>query len=179
MKLFYTGCSTNLNDELLKLCEQNGDECKTCYGINCNSEPSFKACLQCSASDWFCGSSPERAKIKICKSYKEKCYTYAGNNGVSRGCLPAESTELYMEFKKNPDKCEICINTDANSCNNRTVILETCVDCDSNNDSCKTLPNLYKNKLCSPFVSLKREGCYLRIVSLFSVSNKFFRFISF
>lgn len=168
------GCTTNLKDELLlKLCDANGDECKTCYGINCNSESSFKSCLQCSASDWFCGANPQNAKVEICKEYRGKCFTTIGNNDnrVARGCLPAENTKLYVGCMKNPDRCKVCINSDENCCNNETVVIETCVDCESNSTDamCKTQPNLHKNKLCNPFTmsTNQQRGCYLRIVSLF------------
>lgn len=159
-----------MSNDLLKLFEANGDEFKTCLGINCNSEASFKRCLHCYSTDWFCGPDPLKAEIKTCDDYKAKCYTYIKNKSVQRGCLPAENTDLFVEIKKNPDKSEICINTDKRTCNSKPISLENCVVCDSDaSDLCKTRPDLYKNKLCDPFISSKPQGCYLRIVRLNSL----------
>lgn len=172
-----TGCTKTLLDSayshawLLRLCEKDDDECKTCVGPNCNSAKSFASCLSCTTANnnWKCASDALNSKSKICKPYTDDCFTYIGRGNVSRGCMSDQSTEFKSTCEESPDKCAICRATGEGSCNNKTIFAERCIECDSKNgDQCKENPELYKGKICNkistPTYSC-RSSCYLRLVS--------------
>lgn len=149
-----------------KLCEQNGSQCKTCIGSNCNSKLQFNRCLVCSTNiDHQCAIDPNSARSDICKNYNDECFTYIEKFGISRGCV-SEPNYPYWECENDPDKCAMCITTDEKECNDQKIIMETCVECDSNkSESCQNDPLDYKDKVCSGLTTTKQEGCYLRVVS--------------
>lgn len=151
---------------MLEVCEKNGDECKMCDGENCNFKQSFSRCLNCNTTDNSqCAINPQMIKSKICTKYEDDCFTLIGKFIVSRGCVD----EVDVNFSKcvNSKKCEICDANGRNDCNNRMIVMERCVDCDTSKDhdqSCWKNPIDHKNKICSKIDSTDREGCFLKKV---------------
>lgn len=167
MKLFKIGCTKKLEDEMMKLCEKNSPECKTCIGKNCNREKSFTTCLHCATSDDpQCAINPIKVHRKICSAYKDECFTYIGTVGVSRGCLSERSRNFYEDCQNNPEKCSTCFPVDG-ACNNESIAMETCFACDSISDpNCRTNPTAMKEKICSGLEEKPRGGCYLRVETI-------------
>lgn len=157
----------------MELCKENGDECKTCTGTNCNSQKMFRRCLHCSTNECRqCAINPQLAKSKKCAKYNDKCYTFIDEFSVSRGCATERDDDSFEEScEKDSDKCQICETPDDDSnegCNNQPIMMETCVACNSNKEGseCLTNPIKYKDKVCSGIETENRTGCYLRIVSI-------------
>lgn len=148
-------------------CKENGDECKTCTGKNCNRLNSFRRCLYCSTTeDRQCAINPQLSYSKICRAYYDKCFTFIGRFGVSRGCVDERDAGFEKKCNNDHDKCKICSELVENGCNNGAIVMETCVACSSKKDAeCLTDPSKYKDKVCSGISTVNRTGCYLRIVS--------------
>lgn len=177
------GCLPNLPDPMIELCEKNGDECKVCTGSNCNSRPSFIACIDCHTSDdRQCAINPQLAESKTCKYYYDKCYTYIGRFNVSRGCKSDKDKSFNNHCTFNPNKCELCDTINGNGCNNRTIAMETCVECNSGkNPKCRDQPDEFKDKVCSGLKTEDRPGCFLRVASILNhsfLSKKVFKRLS-
>lgn len=157
-----------------RLCEQRSPECKTCLGNNCNREKSFTTCLHCATSDDpHCAKNPYKIFKKICSAYKDECFTFIGSLGVSRGCMSERSETFKKDCRKNRDKCSICSNEDSEGCNDNSIVMETCLACDSITDpNCKTNPTVFGDKICSGIEETPREGCYLRVENV-KVSRRY------
>lgn len=156
---------------MLKKCEENDDECKTCQSKNCNAQSSFKKCLNCKmilGEDLHCAANPDLVHSKVCKAYNDKCYTSIENYSLSRGCMSDKDEIFHKECLKNSDKCGACTTGGGNGCNNQRIFTDKCVACDSGmyNYGCDTKPEVYKDKICNVLTSSKPEGCYLRVVGL-------------
>lgn len=79
-------------------CQQNGNNCKTCIGSNCNKKASFQTCRQCNSdTDSSCVKSfvypstndtiLDSNKSRQCKNYTDVCTTIAYHGGrTERGC---------------------------------------------------------------------------------------------
>ena len=152
---------------MIELCEQNGDECKVCSNSKCNSRTTFLKCLNCVTSDdQECAINPQSAESRVCEKYDSQCFTYIGSFNVSRDCAPYKNHALMRNCRDNPKKCELCDTFDENGCNNRTVQIESCVECDSDTDwNCHDQPELHKNKICTGFATQERARCYLKVVN--------------
>lgn len=164
------GCVADLIDPLKEVCQENSksDECRTCIGSNCNKKQTFARCLHCdSALDPQCAINPQPSSLsKVCSAYEDECYTYISKFNVSRGCVAEQKPDFRTEECRNPQKCTICPATDRLDCNNRAIVMETCVDCDTKNgENCYDDLNTFKGKVCSDIDSKEKEGCYLSIVS--------------
>lgn len=159
----------------IKLCKENGDECKVCTGPKCNSRSSFVKCLNCnSTDDRQCATNPESINSKFCENYDDQCFTYISRSHISRGCLIEKghhyspNGQFSTHCSKYPLKCGMCNTSDGNGCNNRTIIMEACVDCNSLVDSrCHEEPHLFKDKICSTLRMDDRPGCYLSVVGFY------------
>lgn len=161
-----------LEEPLKGLCKKDSksDECRTCVGSDCNKRQTFARCLHCdSALDPECAINPDRSTFsKVCDAYEDdKCYTNISKFNVTRGCLLQQTTDFEKDVCTNSRKCATCsAETHALGCNNQTFVMETCVDCDTQNgDNCYDDLDKFKGKVCSDLDSKKREGCYLSIVS--------------
>lgn len=160
-----TGCITNQTDPLRHLCEEN-EVCKTCVGKNCNSIRSFSKCVHCNREeDPQCAINPQQAIEKVCNAYGDMCFTSITQYNVLRGCIGEQNEDFQVECSIHTEKCAIC-TPDGKGCNNRAIAMETCVDCDSNEDQkCVHNPKERKGKICSLIDSKESHGCYLKVVS--------------
>lgn len=171
LKILSIECVADLEDPIKILCQNSkSDECRTCVGSFCNTKQTFARCLHCNyLLDPECAIYPEASMFsKVCDVYEEdKCYTYISKFNVTRGCLREQKTDFEKEVcAKNPQKCSICSETNGLGCNNQTITMETCVDCDTNNgDNCYDDLDKFKGKICSDLDTEENEGCYLNIVS--------------
>lgn len=149
----------------MQLCEQNGAECKTCNGKNCNYQSSFTTCLECnSANNRKCATNPQSMGNKVCKRYHDNCFTHIGRHNITRGCVEENGIDIDA-CRNNPRKCEVCTTIDGLPCNSQSIQLDVCVDCDSAlNPECRN-GSIYAfvNKLCSSMEQSPSEGCYLRV----------------
>lgn len=147
-------------------CAKNGDDCKTCSESNCNSRPLFQTCLHCnSEQDDHCIDNPELAISKVCKSYTDECFSHIGNRTFSRGCLHEKNFKFISDCHRNKNKCQTCNRRTGTGCNTERILMETCIECDSNELGCRYQPKLFKGKICSDFFSSYPEGCYITEVS--------------
>lgn len=152
---------------MIRLCEKNDDECKVCTESKCNSRASFIKCFNCnSTEDQQCVENPQLGNSKVCEYYYDECFTHIGDYSVSRGCIGDKDKQFITRCRTDRDKCDVCDTLDENGCNNQTITLETCVECDSVKDSrCHEEPEIFTNKICSRLQSVDRPGCYLSVVS--------------
>lgn len=121
-----------------------------------------------SALDPECAINPDASIFsKVCNVYEEdKCYINISKFNVTRGCLREQKTDFEKDVCINPRKCTLCSETNGLGCNNQTIVMETCVDCDTENgDNCYDDLDKFKGKVCSDLDSVEKEGCYLSIVS--------------
>lgn len=149
------------------LCESNGDNCKTCSEQNCNTRTVFESCFHCNSSvNPLCLSLPDYVHPKVCTKYDDVCFTHISKYGIERGCLDEYDISVKTDCKQKR-KCATCTTKKyGGGCNSDNVIMENCVECDSDNgDDCQNMPELYENKVCSEFTyytyQSEREGCYL------------------
>lgn len=144
-----------------------------CTGKNCNFRQSFSRCLTCSTSENSqCAINPDN-NSKICTKYEDDCFIVIGEFIVSRGCVGEKDEELQLYECENREKCEICKTKDENNCNNRAIVMERCIECDTSKEddlSCSRNPIEHKDKICSKINSVEREGCYLRQVRVLFVN---------
>lgn len=170
------GCLNNLPEEEFELCKKNGDECKVCAEINCNSKPSFVKCLSCHRSkDPQCAINPQDANRKICKSYNDQCFTYIQRFDITRGCVNEKGDSFIEQCNKDPNKCAICLSeTEVNGCNNQVIKMETCLECDSDIDPrCRDDPEVFQDKICSHLIPANQAGCYLKVVRFCRFKSNF------
>lgn len=160
------GCVSNLEKDEAIECNKNTSECKICMGPNCNSKKYFESCLTCSSQDDpNCVINPVTIHSKMCKRYGDECYTFIGKVGVSRGCFHEMGDDFQKQCRNDKNKCEVCTSDVDSACNNKTIIMETCADCDTEKDErCRDHPELFFDKICSTMQSETREGCFLSIV---------------
>lgn len=161
------GCVANLNEPNRAHCVENDDSCKICHGDGCNKMVFFSSCIKCdSLSDSNCTIKPENCNVSICSTYEDVCFTYIGTFGIRRGCLNDESPEFSCKCDLNNGICKTCSPSEGINCNNVTIEIESCVDCDSRkHEHCHDQPGLYNSKVCNDLNAKGREGCYLEQVS--------------
>lgn len=160
------GCVSDLELSDQIRCLSNDNQCKTCMGSrNCNSKSSFAKCIQCDTkSDTNCAKNPGHSNSQVCKYYNDMCYSLIDIYDVSRGCL---NDHRGIALYNAPEKYEVCSTKTGNGCNDKPIIMETCVHCNSEIDGkCRDEPIMYKGKICSTMESTKREGCYLFLVRI-------------
>lgn len=178
-----SGCTGNLPEEEKQKCGKNSDECKICRGDKCNSKPLFERCVNCDSKRHAgCADSTSELRTKICTDYDDQCFTRIGNFGVRRGCLNEQKYDFQNQCRNYKRKCFTCnAHNDSQDkdfvCNNQTIKMEYCAQCDSKNDeNCRDNAELYTNKICSQFNSVggigDREGCYM-----LEVCDDIFQFI--
>lgn len=84
------GCLSHLSQAEATQCQQNGNDCKTCLGSNCNKKESFQTCRHCNSdTDYGCvyPSDATNNEIMKCKNYTDVCTTIAYHGGrTERGC---------------------------------------------------------------------------------------------
>lgn len=163
----FTGCTDTIKDDLLQMCTENGNKCKTCTGSKCNSEPSFSMCLTCKSSfDCAVSTKGKLTKSTMCKAYGDECFTFIGKSGVERGCLATKPKDFITGCRNNPDKCDLCKTPKGRKeCNSLTFDVEYCAECDPSVDMCKKQPGFFRDTMCNGFSSNEKEGCYLRVVN--------------
>lgn len=151
------GCISDIQDEQFqKSCESNSDNCKRCFGNDCNSrENGFQKCLISKSSD-FQNTDASTLDSKMCRNYIDQCFTLITNNTIRRGCLNDESS--IHSICNDRDICEICSES---NCNNRQIQNELCVICDSKLDpKCKREPHDSMWDQC-PFETIRPLGCFM------------------
>lgn len=155
------GCVADITPDERDFCREQGSECKTCVGNDCNAKAAFQRCRACSsASSVNCIRSPNTFASVECKQYDDSCYVHVLNNTVTRGCL-SEATVPDVATSCAPgstsDLCETCSNE--NLCNNRIVDGEFCLTCDSTTDpNCAANANFTMRTQCP--LSPSPRGCY-------------------
>lgn len=161
-----------MEEPIKSLCQNSkSDECRTCIGPNCNTKQTFTRCLHCdSALDPLCAINPQESIFsKVCDAYEDKCYINILKFNVTRGCLSEQKVVFENDECKNSRKCAICSETNGFGCNNRAIVMETCVHCDTKNgEDCSDDLDIFKGKVCSDIDSTEKQGCYLSIVSKFT-----------
>lgn len=158
------GCLSNVTQHEIDMCRREGSNCKTCPGNDCNTKPSFTACLQCdSRLDRNCLIEPELVANQTCRNYLDKCYTHFENNIVLRGCLSEAPTEIRTKCNANNLSCTVCNGDGANEiCNGIGVGDERCYVCDSIDPNCAKNVNVTMSTLCGS-VKDASWGCFLDI----------------
>lgn len=163
------GCVSQLPSPKRQLCREEGDACKTCkstaVGQVCNAIDSFTQCYGCdSSSNPNCAVNPTDGMIVTCGSYNDTCFTSlsSSNDQVRRGCLNDMSSQFISSCRTNDRNCEICLDGHG-ACNNRSVGIERCIECDSKVDP-NCINRLYlfgEGKVCNANQPLRWQGCYL------------------
>lgn len=155
------GCVSELSNNEKFNCRKNGENCKICFGHNCNFRIDFQKCIMCdSKNDPACYLPDQKVDWKQCNDYSDKCYTFVENNFVERGCLKDASTEINEKCKRDNGKCGVCFNDDF--CNNKPL-KDTCIVCDSITEpSCDGAPDSIAESICSVNDRFDSEGCYLQ-----------------
>lgn len=155
------GCVADADEEQRKICEQDSDICKTCFGRECNSKLSFQRCL--SNNYTAPGSNETVYESKICTDYSDECYTHVRDNFVRRGCMssisaaPTDNVDVIADCE-NEDICEKCSGT--NNCNNKEIRKEFCISCDTKSlQECESSPRDDLSQQCA--YAVKPLGCFL------------------
>lgn len=154
------GCLSDIRADERQMCRQQGDNCKTCLGDDCNTRISFQTCHACnSTASVNCIRAPSIFPVVTCHDYLDECYTRVINDTIDRGCLrqTASSNEGLMEDCRDQDVCVTCMNK--TRCNSKKIDGEFCLTCDSQIDpNCRTNVTFEMRKQCA--LSVKRMGCY-------------------
>lgn len=155
------GCVANLTAEYRELCQKNGTTCKICFGERCNNgfDNYLPECVECGFFDSNCLAPDVTITTKSCSGLNDKCYTYLENNRIHRGC---SNDKFVHECKPNDPNCEQC---SSNQFCNSKAIRNTCIQCNSrNNSKCVSEPDTLNKRICSvqhPLHS-KQNGCFMR-----------------
>lgn len=147
------GCMSR-DIEMRKLCVTEGDTCKYCFGDQCNKKIDFERCRYCSSDKdgENCMTKAWKMELKTCKYYMDECFTHVNGDGVvTRGCL----SEFISDYQ---DTCERCSNEIG--CNTIPIKRESCLACDSSNDSsCRSNVTPKHSEVC-PLKTIRPLGCY-------------------
>lgn len=152
------GCITNIeHGDKRNDCQSDSDNCKKCFGMECNHKNNFMSCYSSDNADY-------NGRSKICKRYDNECFIHASGDVVRRGCLrdfvdaPIDGIDIVSDCK-DTIICERCFHKD---CNTRRISRERCISCERNvhGIDCIHFPSVELEELC-PF-SMKPLGCYLR-----------------
>lgn len=166
------GCVSQLPTQVRQICRQEGDSCKTCKsnsmaGEVCNALDSFTKCYGCdSLSNPNCAATPNDGMIVTCENYNDTCFTSLNpsNGQVRRGCLSAMSAQFVNTCKYNEKNCKTCVDGQI-ACNNGSVGIERCIECDSRVDrNCVSQPYQFgEGKECNRNELWNWQGCYLSV----------------
>lgn len=168
-QLVKRGCLSNVTYYEISFCRQEGLNCKTCFGNDCNSKVAFQSCRTCdSRNDVTCIDDPNESRSQLCKDYKDECFTHVDNDVVIRGCLKGlNKTHVinnetlpeidFIKDCKSSDLCQKCSNK-AN-CNNAILNREFCLTCDSSTDRNCRFNVSYDLRTQCP-LAVKPIGCY-------------------
>lgn len=124
---------------LRQLCLKESDECKYCFGDECNMKEYFAQCFSCRSdadkNGEDCIQRPWLTKLKTCTPYMDECFTHISEDGIAtRGCF--DDFHLDSEQCTNGDTCWRC--NGPLGCNRFVVQSEYCLLCDSSeNPLCK------------------------------------------
>ncbi|XP_055309594.1 uncharacterized protein LOC129573250 [Sitodiplosis mosellana] len=162
--LFENGTSVkrdcmSTDSELRELCLAESDTCKYCFGDGCNIKQHFSYCCNCSSAQdgYACITTPWITKLQTCKHYLDECFTHINDDGiVTRGCLD--------DFRSDKGDCtnkDTCVRCSGGiGCNDIRPLKESCISCDSNDDSnCRSNVTLENSEVC-PQKSIRRLGCF-------------------
>lgn len=145
---------------LRQLCLNDTDECKYCFGIECNIKEYFAQCFSCRSdadkNGEDCIQRPWLTELQTCKLYMDECFTHISENGIlTRGCLD----DFFLESEKcTGDTCWRC--NGPLGCNRFAVQSESCLSCDSiDNPLCKANFTFAISKKC-PQKTIMNLGCY-------------------
>lgn len=146
------GCINNdLHPGEIAMCRQQGANCKTCYGNDCNTKLTFQRCRSCnSATNVDCIRSVGSVGEITCRDYMDTCYVHVRANITTRGCLaqPSTPTAVQTECRRtNSDFCETCTD---NNCNSLLIDSDYCLTCDSQIDpNCRNTLNSTMRQQCN------------------------------
>lgn len=162
------GCVNQLSSPKRRVCREQGDSCKTCQSTSpeevCNALDSFVQCYGCdSASNPNCAIAPTDGMKRTCGNYNDTCFTSRATDGqVRRGCLKEMSAQFISACKGNEKNCNVCAG---GGCNNRSVGIERCIECDSSVDpNCVNQLHLFGDgKVCNANDPMRWQGCYLSV----------------
>lgn len=145
--------------------DKRHNEFRTCKHEKCNILPFLPKCYVCnSTKDLNCAINPSPSDMKFCWNYDSRCFSLISKDHVTRGCLDDSDTSIKLQCGIEDGRCDICSSP---GCNGQKINMEKCVECYSSVDPrCRTHPELMKDKICAKFLPKKRNGCYLKIVSL-------------
>lgn len=137
----------------------------------CNSKPSLPKCIVCnSTEDINCANPTDTRNIQVCEKYKNQCFTLVTKVDIKRGCLDDMDWSIKANCDMNDGRCDICETTKGPGCNDLKLNTEKCIECWSSvNPRCRTHPEILNDKICDKFQPIRRSGCYLKIVSIFSI----------
>lgn len=158
------GCLSDDNENVA-LCQSAGELCTKCNEDFCNFQVGYSniECITCSSEDnpWCGYHLPLNGfyQSKICAELVGRdnfCVSFSNGSNYYRGCLN-EFEAVDVANCLNTDSCEIC---EKNFCNNRQLVNESCVECDSKNGNCKDLQILNEKEVVCKDVTHDRAGCY-------------------
>lgn len=85
--VFKRGCIADLSESVQKLCWNQSDKCKSCFGKNCNAIKDYKTCYICnSRGDPHCIEVSELTNVSICTNYLSSCAIAIENGHTHRKC---------------------------------------------------------------------------------------------
>lgn len=81
------GCIQDLKSEYRNLCLSQTDECKSCFGKNCNKKQDFQRCYVCDGHQTNCSKIIDNTYLTTCKDYMDRCLTNVDTHGhLHRQC---------------------------------------------------------------------------------------------
>lgn len=154
------GCLSDVHAEEREMCRRHSENCKTCFGDDCNTRISFQKCHVCnSTASVDCIRNPRSFPVVTCRDYLDECFTHVNHDVVERGCLreAAISNDALTQECENRDLCEKCV--DEAQCNSRIVDGEFCITCDSDDDpDCRDKVSYGMRTQCP--LAVRPLGCY-------------------
>ena len=158
------GCLSNVTQNEIDHCRQNGENCKACLGNDCNSKVSYQRCFSCNSDDDSnCPTEPSLTKEKVCKGYHDKCVTHHRHGLIQRGCLSEMDDAVTKDCEQNAENCNSCDENDR-VCNDQRFLGEYCYVCDSRKDRyCASNVTESQSRICHSDARAGLQGCYLKI----------------
>lgn len=141
------GCVYDLDYEFQRLCSDQSDTCKSCFGKNCNEKPNYQKCYVCNGEDSLdCTEITSQKYSSFCEEFSSSCITGVDESGyIHRRCIrnttiADDNTEI-NEFSKG---FEVCTESD---CNRKIFPSDRllCHQCNGE-DSC-SFSELFKNSI--------------------------------
>lgn len=155
------GCVSELTNDQRTECAKNGENCKICFGKQCNYKNTFEKCASCDSSvDLNCISPDDSTPLKQCHEYNDKCFTFTDGFTVKRDCVENMNELNSKKCHSNNEQCKICFSSSNGQICNDQPIEDVCVHCDSHTESdCERSPETLKEYFCS--VKSSPDGCFL------------------